>query len=92
MTIKIDLPPEKQAAFKTYAETQGLSLEEWLVQLAEQHLPSESIAHLQKSDPDEWARRFHAWAESHNRATPLLSDAAVSRESIYPDLCVSPKL
>ena len=40
---------------------------------------------LQETDPEEWARRFHEWAESHDRTTPLLSDEAISRESIYPD-------
>jgi hypothetical protein len=44
-----------------------------------------SIAHLQKTDPEEWGRQFHAWAESHDRTTPLLSDEAISRDSIYPD-------
>jgi hypothetical protein len=26
-----------------------------------------------------------AWAESHDRTTPSLSDEAISRESFYPD-------
>lgn len=33
--------------------------------------------------PEEQARAFREWAESHDRNTPLLSDYAVSRESIY---------
>ena len=53
--------------------------------LADQFAPSASIAHLQKTNPQEWMRQFRAWAESHDRTTPLLSDEAVSRESIYPD-------
>lgn len=36
-----------------------------------------------KMTPEERARTFHEWAESHNRNMPLLSDYAVSRESIY---------
>ena len=32
---------------------------------------------------DEWMRKFRAWAHSHRADTPLLSDEAVSRESIY---------
>ena len=84
-TVTVDLPPEKEAALKAKAQAQGLTLEEWLLQIAEQHVPPASIAHLQKTDPAEWARRFHAWAESHDRTTPLLSDEAVSREGIYPD-------
>ena len=33
--------------------------------------------------PKERAAAFIAWAESHSRNTPLLSDEAISRESIY---------
>jgi hypothetical protein len=44
-----------------------------------------SIAHLQKTDPQEWARQFDAWVDSHDPNTPVLSDEAMSRESIYPD-------
>jgi hypothetical protein len=32
---------------------------------------------------DEWMRKFRAWAHSHPTDTPLLSDEAISRESIY---------
>jgi len=84
--VTIDLPPDKEAAFKAQAQAQGLTLEQWLVRIAEQHVPPASVAHLQKTDPEEWARRFHEWAESHDRTTPLLSDEAVSRDSIYPDM------
>jgi hypothetical protein len=35
--------------------------------------------------PEEWVRQFNAWVEGHDRTTPLLSDEAISRESIYPD-------
>jgi hypothetical protein len=34
----------------------------------------------------EWARQFRAWSDGHDPALPVLSDAAMSRESIYPDL------
>lgn len=33
--------------------------------------------------PEEWARELRAWASSHPSETPLLSDRAISRESIY---------
>lgn len=35
--------------------------------------------------PKERARAFREWADSHERNTPLLSDYAVSRESMYDD-------
>jgi hypothetical protein len=34
---------------------------------------------------EQWIARFHAWVHSHSTSTPLLSDEAVSRESIYRD-------
>jgi hypothetical protein len=34
---------------------------------------------------DEWMRKFRAWAHSLPTTTPLLSDEAISRESIYGD-------
>lgn len=38
--------------------------------------------------PEERARAFREWAKSHDRKTPLLSDYAVSRESMYDDECL----
>jgi hypothetical protein len=85
MTLTIELSPEREAALKARAQARGMSVEQWLLDLAEQLAPSTSIAHMQKANPKEWARQFHEWAESHDRTTPPLSDNAISRESIYPD-------
>ncbi len=85
MHVTIELSEEQAAALKVQAQAQGLTVERWLEQLAAQLAPAASIAHLQRTNPEEWARRFHEWAESHDRTTPLLSDQAISRESIYPD-------
>jgi len=35
MTVTINLPPETEKALKAQAEAQGLSVEEWLLRLAE---------------------------------------------------------
>ncbi len=34
---------------------------------------------------EEWIARFHAWIDSHAGQTIVLSDEAMSRESIYGD-------
>jgi hypothetical protein len=86
MTVTIQLPPEKEAAFKAQAEARGLSLEQWMLEVAEQYVQPVSIAHLQKTNPEEWFRQFRAWTDSHDPNLPVLSDEAMSRESIYPDL------
>jgi hypothetical protein len=87
LNLTIELSDEKAAALKAQAEAHGLTVERWVEQIAEQHAEAQkgSFAHLQKTNPLEWARRFHEWAESHDRTTPLLSDEGISRESIYPD-------
>ena len=87
MNLTIELADEKAAARKAQAEAHGLTVERWIEQIAEQHADAQpvSIAPLQKTNPKEWARLFHEWAEGHDRTTPPLSDEAVSRESIYPD-------
>jgi hypothetical protein len=86
MTVTLNLPPEKEAAFQAEAQARGLSLEQWMLEVAEQQVQPVSIAHLQKTNPQEWARHFDAWVNSHSPDTPVLSDEAMSRESIYPDL------
>jgi hypothetical protein len=39
-TLHIEIPDQKAAALKAYAQAQGLTVEKWLVQLAEQAGPS----------------------------------------------------
>jgi hypothetical protein len=87
MDLRIRISDDKAAAVKAQAQAQGLTVEQWIEKIAEQFAQPQpaSIAQLQKNDPKEWARRFHEWAESHDRTTPLLSDEAISRASIYPD-------
>lgn len=34
---------------------------------------------------EEWIKAFEKWTKSHGEDTPLLSDYAVSRESIYEE-------
>jgi hypothetical protein len=34
---------------------------------------------------EEWIARFHDFVHSHSTSTPLLSDEAISRKSIYDD-------
>jgi hypothetical protein len=85
MTVTLNLPPEKEAVFKAQAQARGLSLEQWMLDVVEQQIQSVSVAHLQKTDPHEWAKHFDAWVDSQKRDVPALSDEAMSRESIYSD-------
>ena len=40
MTLTIELSPEREAALKAHAQSSGLTVEQWLLQLAEQSVPS----------------------------------------------------
>ena len=35
------------------------------------------------TDAGLWSKELHAWINSHSNASPLLSEEAISRESIY---------
>jgi hypothetical protein len=94
MTLILELPDNKEAALKAKAQAQGISAEQYVERMLDHDLkepavtasePLPSIAHLQQSDPEEWGRQLRAWAESHDRNLPILSDEAMSRDSIYPD-------
>lgn len=87
MDLNIRISDDRAAAVKAQAQSQGLTVERWAAQIVEEYaqVRPASFAHLQKTGPQEWARRFHEWAESHDRTTPLLADDVITRESIYPD-------
>src|SRR5450756_1382018 len=58
MTVTLHLPPEKEAAFTALAQARGLSLEQWMLDFADQYIQPVSVAHLQTTEPEEWARYF----------------------------------
>lgn len=48
-------------------------------------LMSHNRASAPKIGIDEWARELHDWINSHSTTTPLLTDAAIDRDTIYGD-------
>lgn len=85
MNVTIQIPEERAALYRVQAQARGLTVERWLLELADQSAATYSIANLQETDPKEWARQFRAWADSHSSEVPVLADEDMSRESIYPD-------
>ena len=85
MNVTIEIPEERARLYQAQAEARGLTMEHWLLEVANEHTPVKSTVHLQNSDPDEWVRQFRLWLDSHDPNTPVLSDWAMSRDSIYPD-------
>jgi hypothetical protein len=85
MTISLDLTPAQEAAITQRAEARGITPEQWVMEFVNSLVPPDTIEHLQDTDPEGWFRQLREWAESHDRMTPLLSDEALRRESIYED-------
>lgn len=77
VTLKPDL--EEELATRTQAE--GLPTEEFVNRELEKLVAS--MPQSSNLTPEERARRWQEWIESHSVGGPPLSDYAVSRESIY---------
>lgn len=82
MTVTLNLPPQVEQAYLAEAQARGLSLDDLVRDVLLARQPSTAANQLL---PDEWAREFEAWVQSHVGNTVVLPDAAMERESIYGD-------
>jgi len=80
MAVILELKPEVEERITAEAKARGLSVEDY-IQL--------KLEGATASDPktlplEEWMEKWHEWLHSHDDSkAPPLSDAAISRESIY---------
>jgi hypothetical protein len=81
MTVNLKLPPDIQQAFLAEAAAKGISFDDLVRDVLLLHQPQTPVVEL---SPEEWVRQFKAWAASHAADDfPLLSDEAISRDTIY---------
>jgi hypothetical protein len=81
MTVTLNLPPQVEQAHLAEAQARGLPLDEVVREVLVAARPTASAAELGR---DESMRAFKAWAHSHDHDNlPVLSDYAVSRDSMY---------
>jgi hypothetical protein len=90
MTVTIELPPEIEAGLLAQARAEGLNLSDYVQNLIRERVSTKAAGAASRPahelPPEEWVRQFEAWANSHaGRNLPVLSDEAMSRESIYAD-------
>ena len=79
MTITLNLRPEVEAGLLAQTKGTGMSLEEYLLSMVEGVI----LPVMPRTvSPEQRAAAFEAWSAGH-RATPPLSDYAVSREAMY---------
>jgi len=81
MTVTLTLPPDVERAFLAEAHSKGVSLDKLVCDVLLSHQSQVPVTEL---SPEEWVREFKAWTRSHaDDNLPLLSDEAMSRDSIY---------
>ena len=81
MTLMLNLPPQMEQAYLAEAQLRGVSLDKIVIEALAKVQPP--LASTELSD-EEWDRRFEQWTSRHAGSDlPLLSDEAISRDSIY---------
>ena len=79
MTVTLNFNPEIEAGLLAQAEASGMTVEEYLLSVVEGVVLPATKTSL---SPEQRAAAFEAWSANH-RASPPLSDYAVSREAMY---------
>ena len=89
MTVTLELSPEVEAGLLAQAQAEGLNVSDYVQNLVRERISTRAAgASLPAYElpPEEWVRQFEVWTRSHaGRNLPVLSDEAMSRESIYAD-------
>ena len=83
MTVTLNLPQQVEQAYLAEAQARGLSLDEIVREVLVAAKPGSGASEL---SPEEWIREYRTWSQSPAHADlPVLSDEAMSRESIYAE-------
>ncbi len=83
MTVTLELRPEVEAQLVVQAKAKGLSLQDYLKKIVElQASARAALTSVSAMSHEEWEREFEALIDSFPQQ-PVLSDEAISRDSIY---------
>jgi hypothetical protein len=81
MTVKLELSPEVEAGLLMQAQARGISLQAFLLQIAQEQ---SRVATTEDLSGEQWEQQLDAlFAELPD--VPVLSDGALKRESWYSD-------
>ncbi len=85
MIIQLEVQSDTATILATQAQQHGLSVDAYLRRLVHEH---NSVLFMEaQMSPQEKAALWLQGAASYNLDTPLLSDEAISRASIYGEIC-----
>jgi hypothetical protein len=79
MTLTLEIPPETEAALQEKAQRRGLSLDAYLLDLAKRDASTKETASSRLAA----VRAIGSYDTRRAAGLPPLSDAEISRESIY---------
>lgn len=86
--MTIELKPEQERVIEQAIEAGLIRNAEDVIDIGiesvREQLQQQPARRDRSSSPD-WPERLHRWIQSHSSDAPLLSDEAISRESIYGD-------
>lgn len=83
MTVTLDLKPEIEERIKQRAAEKGLTVEAFLETVIDATVNRQTgKSFAETASPEEWEKALKDWI-SHFPPHPVLSDEAISRESIY---------
>ena len=88
MTVTIEVSGEMEEVLKARAQEEGIPADQAASKLLAGALTTVMYEMRQPArlkTPEERVQALREWAEMPRRETPLLSDEAISRESMYPD-------
>jgi hypothetical protein len=83
MTVTLDLKPEVEERIVAEAKARGLSVETYILSVLEKDTRNGDDSFAMTATPEEWKTAFLEWVNTDRPSHPLLSDEAISRESIY---------
>jgi len=83
MTVTLELKPEVEEHIKAEAKAQGLSVENYILNVLERDATNGEANFALTATPEEWKKAFLEWVHTERPRHPTLSDEAISRESIY---------
>ena len=82
MAATLEIEKETAETLAALAKAKGISIDAYLRLLLESKTASEATT---ASSPQERAKLWREWVDSHSIKAPPLSDYALTRESIYAE-------
>jgi hypothetical protein len=83
MNVTLELNAETEDQIAERAKARGISVEDYIRDVLEEHAGNGEASLSEKATAEEWEAALLDWINTERPRHPPLSDEAISRESIY---------